>query len=670
MTDFAGTIWAIQDNDDVNFVCTTKHGSNKVQVLNEKGQEQRISQDKMLWQHPLCVKNADEWQKTVKNIQTAVNKLRSVIDILLLWESALELGISEINELADLYFGGDITTEHLVAIWRVMAEERLHFKRRGKSWEPRSQSQVTELQTQRELEQTRSKARAVATQWLQLAVKAVMANPEKGPITPIEHNADIQPFVEKLEKWLLYGEINKEVDDLIKNSAEAAKLGPRELVFEILYKMGRLPADIDRDVVIAGLQPIFPAAVDAAAAAVVPAALTAAPTELLWSIDDEDTREVDDALAIIATDDGWQITIAISDPASFVHKGDILDHEAMKRGTTVYLPTQTVLMLPERVSCDLSSLTANHSRSAIVIRAWLDKSGHLTRSDIRREAIRVRQRLNYEAADALMATGSDETAAQLRLLSTLATQLYAQRAAQGAFSLQRPEFKVKVQNGQITVIILDTQSPSRRLVAEMMILANRIAAEYAQQHQVPIIYRTQEPPLEPITADLAANPLFAQKLRKLLRPSTLSLQPSPHAGLGLTTYTQLTSPLRRFADLVIQRQLVAHLVGEELPYNQEELFKVLATAERTAKDAHRFEGEAKKRWLLEYLRQQRDKPVPTLIVEAVAGGYRVEMQPWGVDAFLSTPEVLEPGETVITVVDKIRVKALSTRLKLVSHQTS
>ncbi|OQW95380.1 MAG: hypothetical protein BWK79_02690 [Beggiatoa sp. IS2] len=666
MTDFAGIIWAVQDNDDVNFVCTTKHASNKIQVLNEKGHEQRIAEDKMLWQHPSCVQNAEEWQKTAKNIQTAVNKLRSVIDILLLWESALELGISEINELADLYFGGDITTEHLVAIWRVLAEERLHFKRRGKTWEPRPLSQVTELQAQRELEQTRTKARTLATQWLQLAVKSVLANPEKGSSPAIEDTTDIRPFVERLENWLLRGEIDKEVDNLIKNPAETAKLSPRELVFEILYKMARLSPTVDRDLVIAGLQATFPDTVKAAAEAMAPLAFaeTHPITDLLCSIDDEDTREVDDAIAIERTDDGWQITIAISDPASLVHKGDILDREAMKRGTTVYLPTQTVLMLPERVSCDLASLSVAQVHSAIVIRAWLDNDGHLLRSRINREAIRVQRRLHYGEADALIVDGTDETAEQLRTLLTLANQLNAQRTQTGAFTLQRPEFKIYVADGTITITVIDTQSPSRRLIAEMMILANRIAAEYAGQHQVPIIYRTQDAPLEPITSDVRADPLFSYRVRKLMRPSTLSLQPAPHAGLGLSTYTQLTSPLRRFADLVMQRQLVAHLVGESLPYNQEELFKVLATAERTARDAHRFENDAKKRWLLEYLRQQRDKPIIALILEPTAGGYRVEMQPWGIDAFLSTTETLELGTTVTAVADKIRVKVLSTRLKL------
>ena len=132
-------------------------------------------------------------------------------------------------------------------------------------------------------------------------------------------------------------------------------------------------------------------------------------------------------------------------------------------------------------------------------------------------------------------------------------------------------------------------------------------------------------------------------------------------------YTQLSSPLRRFADLVMQRQVMAHLMGEALPYNQDELYKVLETAERTAREARLIEGEAKKRWFAHYLKQSRlEEPLTSLVVEAVKGGYKVELLPWGVEAFLGSNQALEAGKTVTTLVDKVRIKAANIRLKLAS----
>jgi len=670
--EFEGQIWAVQDNDDVNFLCTTKRVKNKIQVINEKGRDLRVSEDKLLWQHTSIVREPNDWQTQLTKIQATVDSLHDDIDVLLLWETALELEISEINELADLYFGKEITTEHLVAIWRVLAENRFYFKRKAKNWEPRPVEQVEELKTQRSRELARLKAQALAHDWLQKMAKfsvpaflnfaTAQENSEVFQVISVPQ--EIIPFIERLECWLR-GDTDKDVEELV--SRITVKLNPREFVFEVLQKIGRLPMDADRDVIMAGLKPEFSSAVNEFAQTVPPwqPTETQSITDLLFSIDDEETREVDDALAIERDGLLWKMTIAIADPASVIHRGDVLDREAMRRGTTVYLPTQTVLMLPPKISCDIASLSVGHVRSSLVIRAWMDDQGEMTKTNISREAIRVLKRLHYTDADQMIEEGTDDNARYLRELLTCAKHLHAGRLAEGAFNLQRPEYKMSIKENHITVNMINRDSPSRLLVAEMMILANHIAAKYAHRHQVSVIYRTQDPPLEPITEEMTAAPAGFHKVRKLLGRSSLSLQPAGHNGLGLSMYTQLTSPLRRFADLVMQRQLMAHLVGEQLPYDKEELFKVLETAERTARESRSIEGEAKKRWLMQYLKQSWvEKPLEIIVINEAKGGYKVEMRPWGVEAYLATSKMLRTGQSVETVIDKIRVKAGSARLKL------
>ena len=678
MTDFEGQIWAVQDNDEVGFICTTKRIKKRIKAINEKGRELRFSVEKLLWQHPYQASGIEDWENKLTTIQAQLNSLRNDIDLILLWETALELEISEINELADLYFGEKVTTEHLVALWQVLADDRFHFKRRGQEWEARTAEQIEELKTQREREQARAKAQALAYEWIQKIAKVPIpafphflkiSNEDENsifPNTPISD--DILPFVERLEIWL-HGDTDKIVEELVHRTANTVKLTPRELVFEILQKIGRLPLDADRDAIVSGLKPEFTEIVQEATQAMQPwqPAETQTVTDVLFSIDDEDTQEVDDALSIERDGLRWKITIAIADPASIIHRGDILDKEAMQRGTTVYLPTQTILMLPPRVSCDLASLSVNQIRSSVVIRIWMDDQGQVTDNHINREAIRVCRRLHYEDADQLIEQGEDDTAQQLRDLLTCAQYLQTQRRADGAFVLQRPEYKISVQNNQITVTMLEKDSPSRLIVAEMMILANHIAAKYAYRHQIPLIYRVQDRPLEPITAEMRADPLGFQKARRLLGRSSLSLQPGGHSGLGLSMYTQLTSPLRRFADLVMQRQLMAHLMNEKLPYDREELLKVLETAERTARESRSIEGEAKRRWLMQYLKQNwSKKSLQVLIISEVRGGYKVEIQPWGIEAYLATNYSLELGQTATAAIEKIRVKVANARLKLVT----
>ncbi|MCK5719031.1 MAG: RNB domain-containing ribonuclease [Thiomargarita sp.] len=676
MTEFEGQIWTAQDNDDIILLCTTKRIKNKIQAINEKGRDFRLSEDKLLWQYPKTISSPNDWQEQLTKIQSVVDKLYADIDIALLWEIALDLEISDIKELADLYFGEEITTEHLIAIWQVLSKDRLHFKRKLINWEPRTAEQIEKLNQQREQELARIKMQSLAQNWL----KEISKNPippflylialQKNeainfPITAVSD--ELLPVIERLELWL-QAKADKNIGDLITKTATTVKLSPRELVFEILQKIGRIPLDADRDVIVGGLKADFPTEINEFAQTVNywQPSESQAVTELLFSIDDKETREIDDALAIEREADGtWKITIAIAEPASVIQQDDVLDKEAMRRGTTVYLPSQTILMLPEKISCDIASLNQEQVRSSLVIRVWVDEQGEIKQSSIKREAIKVLARLNYGDADKFIAQGQDEMAEQLRALLNCAKQFNAQRLLNGAFNLQRPEYKISVYKANIRVTMLNNNSPSRLLVAEMMILANHIAAKYAYENQIPIIYRTQDAPKEPITEEMTNDPLCFYKIRKLLERSSLSLENGGHSGLGLSMYTQLTSPLRRFADLVMQRQLMAHLVNESFPYDKEQLFKILETAERTSKASRSIENEAKKRYLLQYLKQVwSDQVLKVLVVNESKGGYKVEIQPWGLEAFLATADSLEVGSIAKAMIDKIRVKLGITRLKL------
>jgi len=661
VSEFEGHIWVAQDNDNIHLICIRQRQKNKIHGLSEKGRDLKINEDKLLWQHPAQASSAEAWADKVTTIQNTINRLRSLIDIHLLWESALELELSEIEDLAELYFSEDIQVEHLAAVWRVLSADKLHFKRKMRTWEARSPVQVQELKQQREREQARAKAQEIAEKWLLMA-----ANTSDEQLTEVSEEAE--EFVSRLEKWL-DGRPDKDVGEWVTKIADKIKSPVRQLAFDVLQKARRLPEDADRDLIIANLKPEFPDTVNTAADNLQVWLPSAEETvqELAFSIDDDNTLEVDDALAIVPEGENWRILISIADPARLIELGDELDKEAMKRGTTVYLANRIVFMLPPQVSCNLASLNVDAVRSSLIISATINAQGEIIASNISREPVRVKQRLNYDQADEYLAADSDAPISQqLQALHKIAEGLHRARQTEHTLHLKRPEYKVRVTTeGEIIVYLMNRSSPSRFIVAEMMVLANYLSAQYAQQHEVPIIYRTQDIPQEPITPDMVEDPLSFYRLRKLLRSSTLSLLPDSHSGLGLSVYTQLTSPLRRFADLVMQRQLVAHLTGAPSPYDQQELYKVLETAERTAREARRVEQDSKRRWFLRYLQQQCLADIfPVIILDIAKAGYKVEIQPWGVDAFLSTSEKLTPGQQVETQIDKIRIKQAQIRLKL------
>jgi exoribonuclease-2 len=655
VSDFDGKIVTLLDGDHLNWVCIVKIVKKKVQALNEKSRDVSFSEDKIFWHTNYRVNSSNEWSDRIFKIQNKINELAKSIDVELLWETAQELGTFELKDLAELFFSGEITIEHQAALWQAFVLDGLYFKLRGKNWEVRSLAQVEELKLQRKREIEKKQFAQFAETWLKQAIEAEV----------IEITEENRYLFERLECWMR-GDKDKELEPLLQTLAEAESQIPRGLVFDLLQKSGRIPADADRDVIVAGLKLEFSQPILEAARAV--QAWLPDPArkiyDLAFSIDDDDTREVDDALHIDREKDGWRVFVGIADPAAVMQRGDALDREAMRRSTTVYLPTCTVLMLPEHISCDISSLTAETVRSSVLLQAKIDFSGNILESKISREAIRVQKRLNYNEADKLLEEKQGDTAQRLVELKQLSDLLLKQRLENGALSFNRPEYKIKVKNDEIKVEVLERNSPSRQLVAEMMILVNHLAAKYAQRNQVPLIFRTQEAPLETISQEMMQDPLVFQKVRKFIKPSSLSLQPAQHSGLGLSVYTQFSSPLRRFADLVMQRQLDAHLNGETLAYDQQELFQVLATAEQAAREARFLENDCKKRWFMKYLKQEwEEKTVQVLIVEVMKAGYKVEMQPWGFEAMLYGPTHLKAGQTVNAIVDKVRLKSNAPRLK-------
>jgi exoribonuclease-2 len=317
------------------------------------------------------------------------------------------------------------------------------------------------------------------------------------------------------------------------------------------------------------------------------------------------------------------------------------------------LPTQRVLMFPERLSCDLASLRAGALRPTLSLLLDVDDEGNIRETRLVPGMIRVRQRLSYDEADRLIAEDEGETGEHLRRLLRWARRWADERFQRGALWLRRPEVKVRVRDGQIWIKRIDPGMPSRFLVSELMVSMNHFAAEHAAGRGIPIIFRAQDPPAHPPDEELRAqlragyDPLRLERVVRGLQRSRLSLSPQPHAGLGLSAYTQLTSPIRRFADLVVQRQIRAALVGEPYPYEREELLDVLATAEAVEREMRALEQRAQRYWVLEYLRQlPEDAEFEALVIKRVREGYEVELRDWLVRALLSTSGELAPGTRV------------------------
>jgi exoribonuclease-2 len=205
---------------------------------------------------------------------------------------------------------------------------------------------------------------------------------------------------------------------------------------------------------------------------------------------------------------------------------------------------------------------------------------------------------------------------EIQAIAGLAQKRKTWRNNQGAISITMPEAMIKVKNDEISIDILD-ESPSRQLVAEMMILAGEVAARYAQSHNIPLPFRGQpQPELPPEEELLQLPPGFVRfcALRRCMPKSEMSTTPLRHAGLGLDTYTQATSPIRRYSDLLTHFQLKAHLRGEEPPFSAEQIREVMMTVSSTTQELTMVERQTNRYYALEYLRRHPEQAWEVIVL--------------------------------------------------------
>jgi exoribonuclease II len=425
-----------------------------------------------------------------------------------------------------------------------------------------------------------------------------------------------------------------------------------------LERLGAAPPG-PRFAVIGGIRSTFSeSALDEAKASFPSARPTGGDMQAI-TIDDDDTVEIDDAISCEPLTNGQMcLRIHIALVADFVSKGGPMDLEAAARGATLYLPETTIRMLPDPISTERASLIAGRPRHVLTTEAILADSGKILQFSIYPAVILVKTRLSYDEADRLLEHEVDggvaENIPMLRTLQKAATMLRAHRREAGAVLVQRREVKIRVIDGEIEVKVIDNASPSRQLVAEFMVLSNHCAARFAADHAVPLIYRTQPAP----SSD-------GGQLR-----ARLSLYPEFHTGVGFDCYAQLSSPIRRYMDLALQRQLLTAVTeGQSTIYKPDELLGLLAAAENAETEGRDLERRAKRYWLLRYFREHLGgRPIEATVQR---GSTTAELDPYAVRGTLhGAPNLATHARILVRIarVDPLRGLLALDYLNTVSAQ--
>ncbi|CDN15505.1 Exoribonuclease II [Richelia intracellularis] len=338
----------------------------------------------------------------------------------------------------------------------------------------------------------------------------------------------------------------------------------------------------------------------------------------VYTIDDESTTEIDDGLSWEKLDDVRErVWIHIADPTRWLIPEDELDLEARKRGSTVYLPTGMVSMFPEVLATGPMSLVQGKECCALSFGVVLSESGAVEEYSIHASYIKPTYRLTYEDVDEMLELGI-QAEAEIAAIAKWSKQRRNWRYEQGAISINMPEamIKVKGKGEDISIDLLDDSS-SRQVVAEMMILTGEVAARYGQEHKIPLPFRGQpQPELPPDEELLLLPPGFVRAcaMRRCMPKSEMSITPLRHAGLGLDTYTQATSPIRRYSDLLTHFQLKAHLRGQSPPFSADQLREVMSHVTSVTQEVTMVERQTNRYWALEYLRRHPDEVWQTVVL--------------------------------------------------------
>src|SRR5207245_3308973 len=309
--------------------------------------------------------------------------------------------------------------------------------------------------------------------------------------------------------------------------------------------------------------------------------------EFIVTIDPDDARDFDDAIQVEKTGSGWRLGVHIADVAAYVEPDSPLDREARRRGNSVYLPDRVIPMLPERLSNGVCSLKPGVDRLTHSVFIYFDKRGSAKSARFTRSVIRSAHRLTYKQAYAILtAPPADQLGERLHLAWELAALLRQRRFEHGALDLDFPEVKVWVdKDGHPVKLERVENDKSHQLIEEFMLAANESVARELKKRAVPTIYRIHENPdpeklaefrefvlsfnyrvgdlthraeLQRLLTSIRGKPeeqALKIALLKSLKRARYSQQPLGHYGLAKANYLHFTSPIRRYADLVVHRAL-------------------------------------------------------------------------------------------------------------------
>ena len=627
--------------------------SSRVTVALDGGRQAHIPHERVIMETGLVVSGEEETEE----LRQRCHALSAEIDLSDAWEVGSD-GPAQIglDSLAELYWGPSPDDAQRVALLLHLEQDQDHFLPAKAGYTVRTRASVEEIQRRRERQSEEA-----------TAAESLMGSLSLGQL-PQRLTRDEEALLEHLRGYAVHGkEYSRSsiAQDLVKMAAGATR-DLQQRCFELLVDAGVFSPDEPLELHRSGITQGFSEEALTEAESINLGVLLEDPLRAdrtalpAITIDDAETEDRDDALTLELgerSSSGLRIGIHIADIGALVPHGGALDVEADRKMATLYLPERSIGMLPPNFSRRVGSLDPEQPRLAVTLAVDVTASGDVSGWEAHPSVIRSRAALSYADADLALNDPGSPWHTTLLALDRIAQAWRRKRQREGALTIEQDELSVKVKpSGEVEVKVLKRSAPSRRLVAELMILCNSLLAEFCREARLPAVYRTQSAPDLTDVPSEAQGALKRYLVTRRLPPAELDTVPAPHRGLGVPSYIQVSSPLRRYPDLVMQRQISHFLSSGEPFYPAESITSVVQRAEVQLREIARLEEERKRYWFLKYLQEsrlegpssRRDSDQFDAIVLDHAAGRTALLEltdfPFRVRALL--PPTNEPGDTV------------------------